>query len=539
MSNSLVIAGQIELLGGKGGVASTNPRCLGTVFSLLPGVGHGGSVSAGTYDLSAPQPTTDFVASLLTDGERPQGFRASNRTITLPVRITAPSFAALAGAREVLLELVDQQFWMLTWTRDQGAESQAYPLVFDCFRANPTTVMWGGVEGFDLHPTGIITLQFSALPYGRADVQTQMSFAAPVPVSPPPPPAPVVLDAFATINAAQCAQSTVNIIGPTTLFWDPGAFPALDSDGTQTPLTYGRSFTTPLNLTSMTALQMWLGLGTRSFWNHHAERGHARVSIFFTLTDVMGNTLSFSRSNLRLPVSETAQVPKFSRVSVGIPQGSTTFAYASVAAYSLVIINQSTPSALRHLVAYLDALTAYPASATTTPVVRGNLYWLYGVKGTARSPVSMSFQAPPVAGTPTTLSGAGLYTVPAGTVYLKVENWGGGGAGGTQTVSGIAGGGGSGEYAQEPQFAAAVGAQIQYSVGAGGTPGATPVDGQSTVFGPAPNGTVKVTANGGQSVAQNSATGGLGGSGSANSAAAARRRRAPGRRAVRRRAPGR
>ena len=46
--DSLVL-GDIELLGG--GPASTNPSCAGAIFRLLDG-----------FDLSAPQPDTDFVA---------------------------------------------------------------------------------------------------------------------------------------------------------------------------------------------------------------------------------------------------------------------------------------------------------------------------------------------------------------------------------------------------------------------------------------------------------------------------------------------
>lgn len=520
MADSLVIANQIELLGGPGGSPSINPRCLGAIFQLLPGPGHGGGVSAGTFDLSAPQPTTDFVASLLTDGERPQGYRASNRTISLPIRITAPDFATLAGAREVLMQAVDQQFWQLTWTRDQGAESQLYPLVFDCFRAMPTTVLWGGPEGFDLHPMGIISVSFSALPYGRSDTQERMSFASPVPAAPPPPPAPVVLDAFSTINNPQCIQSTVCIVGPSTCFWDPGFSPAFDDDGHLTPLVYGQTLPNSVDLTAMVSLQMFLGLASKAFWHHHHDQGHTRVNLYFTLTDVSGNMLRFSRSNVRLPVSDTPGLPKFTRVTVGIPlpAENPNFAYTSVVAYSLTIVNRATP-ALRHIVAYLDALTAYPSTQTANPSTRGAIYQLYGVKGTARTPASLQFQAAPVAGSPstfTTPTTSGLYTVPGGTVYLKVEAWGGGGAGGGRSTSGVGGGGGGGEYAQEPIFTASPGQVIPYVVGAAGIQGATPVDGQDTVFGPVPAGTQVINANGGSSALQNSITGGLGATGSTN-----------------------
>jgi len=48
--DSLIISDHIELLGGS--VPSANPACAGAIFKLQPG-----------FDLGAPQPTTDIVAS--------------------------------------------------------------------------------------------------------------------------------------------------------------------------------------------------------------------------------------------------------------------------------------------------------------------------------------------------------------------------------------------------------------------------------------------------------------------------------------------
>src|ERR1700743_1781426 len=103
--DSLSIANSVELLGG--GVYSQNPNCLNAQFRLQPG-----------SDPGAPQPTTDFVASLLLDGERPFGRRASNRTIKLPIWITAPTRQVLAAAREFLQQTIDQDYFTITWTRD-------------------------------------------------------------------------------------------------------------------------------------------------------------------------------------------------------------------------------------------------------------------------------------------------------------------------------------------------------------------------------------------------------------------------------------
>ena len=53
--DSLTLGNTIELLNNK--AVSTNPLCPGARFMLQPGA-----------DPGAPQPTTDFVASLLLDG---------------------------------------------------------------------------------------------------------------------------------------------------------------------------------------------------------------------------------------------------------------------------------------------------------------------------------------------------------------------------------------------------------------------------------------------------------------------------------------
>ncbi len=172
MTNSLVIANTIELLGG--GVVSNIPQCAGARFGIL---------TTGDFDLSAPQPTADFVANLILDGERPYGRRASNRTIKLPVRITTPgitgtaSLLLLAAAREVLEQAVDQDRWTLTWTRDGGL-----PLLIDCFRAQPSKPLYDPrAEGQGVMR---LTLTIPALPYGRSDTETQVAFTSPVPASP-------------------------------------------------------------------------------------------------------------------------------------------------------------------------------------------------------------------------------------------------------------------------------------------------------------------------------------------------------------------
>lgn len=511
MADSLVISGAIELLGG--GVPSTNPTCANAMFRLQPGA-----------DPGAPQPTTDFVASLILDGERPFGRRASNRTITLPVWITAPDRLTLAAAREVLQQTIDQDKFTLTWTRDPGPGGTALPLVLDCFRAQPSKPVFNTLVEKQL--IGVqIGLTIPALPYGRSDTQQQIAFASPVPssyITPPAPPSPVVLDSFTTIASVQCQQSPQCVVGPFTAMWDPDDARVGDPGGQQTPFVYGAAALNPaVNLTGLTALQVWVGFGSRYYQSLDYHHRTAGVQVAVTLTDTSGNTLSFSRGNLIHPVTPTWAQPVFSRVTIPVPQGDPLFNYASVASYSLIITNRQHPvPRLGNVTCYLDHLVAVPPSQQFAPVTRGYVYTLAGLQGTARAPMSLTFQQPPAPGTPTTLStaGAGSYTVPAGTAWLQVAATGGGGAGASMAGAGQGGGGGGGEYAAEANFPASPGQVIPYIVGAGGSPGASPTPGQSSVFGPGPAGSLQVVADGGQSAAQNSATAGQGGSGSGDTA---------------------
>ncbi len=522
MTDSLVLANQIELLGG--GVTSINPLCPGAMFKLAysdSGIS-GSTSSGGAFNLGAPQPTTDFVASLILDGERPFGRRASNRTITLPIIITAPSRLILASAREVLEQVIDQDIWTITWTKDAGGGTPL-PLLIDCFRAQPSVPVYNLIaeeRAFTMQ----LELNIPALPYGRSDVQQQIAFATPIPQSPPPPPPPVIIDAFTSITATaspvQCSQSNQCILGPYSCCWDPDQWG--DPGGQSNPFTYNATLPTPLNLAGMTSLQMWLGFGSRwyTYLEYHGQI-HG-VQAFVTLTDTSGNTLSFSRSNLRVPVSPVAQSPVFTRLSMRIPQGSTTFNYQSVGAYSFTILNRNDRiPRLSWVTSYVDTLAAYPTSQTATPVTRGAVYTLYGLLGTARTPLTLAFQQPPTAGSPTTISasGVGNYTVPAGTAWLKVEGIGGAGAGASLSGAGNGGGGGGAAYSCEPLFACVPAQLIPYNVGAGGTSGSTPVPGQPTVFGPGPTSTMVLTAAGGPSAAYNSTAGAAGAPASANSVA--------------------
>lgn len=179
--DSLLISGAIELLGGFSGVPCDIPELIdsngvGAMFRLLapPSTNSVAFGYQGSYDLGAPQPTTDVVESLLLDGERPFGYRASNRTITLPILIEATSQALVQAAREYLMMLIDQQLWKLTWT----SAATGLPLVFDCFRAQPTVIGYGFDYNRDPASSqqngglayATMTLSFQAMPYGHSGI---------------------------------------------------------------------------------------------------------------------------------------------------------------------------------------------------------------------------------------------------------------------------------------------------------------------------------------------------------------------------------
>lgn len=503
VSDSLIIADQIELIGSA---VSTIPACAGAVFLLQPG-----------YDLGAPQPTTDIVSSLLLDGERPFGRRASNRTITLPIEIQAPDFQTMMAAREVLLQAVDAQAWTLTWTRDPagvnaGGLGVALPLILDCFRAQPTIVQWGGQDGLGRFPIGLVTLTFQAMPYGRSDTPVSLAVASPLPGGTSPP-SPVVIDNYSSVVAGQNFQSSTKcVVGPNSARFNPCIAPISDCTGhAGTPASYLSASFAGKDITGRQNLTLWAGVGSDyySTWN----RGPVVFSC--TLTDNLSRTLSFSVTRT-IQASNSSASPNWQTVTIPIPQGVSSFSYSNVTRYQLSATNRGT-NGFRYAQIYFDALTAISQSKQSVATVRGAMYTLLGINGSARAPVSLQFQQAPGTGTATTLTLPGpvgtpqTFTVPTGVTSLNVRCVGPGGRGGNATANlGAGGGGGGGEDAQETALAVTAGNSYSYTIGAGSS-------GQSTTFtGDSVTVTAHAGGNGGD-VTNGSGTGGTGGTGSTNS----------------------
>lgn len=496
MPDSLIIAEQIELLGG--GSPSTNPACLGAQFRLAPG-----------WDLSAPQPTSDIVASLVLDGERPVGQRASNRTVQLPIVITAPlvttvdaARAVLIGAREILMRAIDQEQWILRWTR----EGSTLPTLFDCFRATPTVVSY--VLPYEQQLICQMQISFPAMPYGRSDAPITVNFTSPI-AGETPPPSPVVIDDFFTVTGAQWRKSTNSAVGPSTAFWDPAIAPADNPTGAGMSAQYARSGLS-LDLTGLTAVTMWAGFCDTVDFPRWARQG-GPVMFVFTLTDDGGNVLSFYKVK-NLQGSDSVVTPVWHKVRASIP-ASTVFNFASVTGYSVTVTNRGTGD-LQYTQLYLDAVTAVPPITVpgTTPQ-NGVVYDLAGMTGSARSPISLQVQQ---AGTPVqvtqtiSIAGGGEWIAPYGVTSVGVFAVAAGGAGSSRPSPSLGGcgGGGGGGTAGNAAVAVTAGVAYPYAVGFGGSPGATPANGGDTVF---EGNTVTVAANGGGSAAYNSAYGGAAG----------------------------
>ena len=80
-----------------------------------------------SYDLNAPQPTQDVVASMLLDGERPFGARSSNRTsprvttFSAPGRLTAISVCSHNSMKLPSIRLAAGSFARAVRTCSTGA----------------------------------------------------------------------------------------------------------------------------------------------------------------------------------------------------------------------------------------------------------------------------------------------------------------------------------------------------------------------------------------------------------------------------------
>lgn len=143
MSDSLLLANTLELLGGAG--ATYN-------------------VMDGQRQFGDPQAVTQIVKAQLTMGSYVTGDFTDNRTINLQIGIWAPNRLALAQADSALRAIVNSSLpTTLKYTPDGGL-----PIIFDVFRGQVGTA-WS--RKFEAAGWRIVTVQMLALPFGRSTDQ--------------------------------------------------------------------------------------------------------------------------------------------------------------------------------------------------------------------------------------------------------------------------------------------------------------------------------------------------------------------------------
>jgi hypothetical protein len=487
--DSLVIDDVIELMGGQRGVESSIPELIdpvgghGAIFRIHAPGGTVG-VGSGPYDLGAPQPTSDVIESLLLDGERPWGERASNRTVTIPVMIFAPTLTTLAAARELLLQTIDQGTWKATW---RPAES-GLPLDLECFRASPSVVTYGfnynrpavaGSSNPAQWALSVVTLTFPALPYGKSgqDGTQTVNFLDGIldagAVSPS-----VVMDDYSTVNASSPGGGTW--VKNTAYFIAssqsarysapvPMSMPWAAAQYTKTGLN--------LNLTGMASIYLWFGQSYDTQWPVQKTFA-SNVTLSWTLTDVNGKTLSFSGKYNKCPWGADPNRPVWVKIAAAIPRGKTRtqFDYAHVTGYVVRVTNWAGSGATGYVRMHAWIARAIAVAPTTKWIAtpHGSVYSVFGLNGMARSGISATIQLPSSNPVTQEISQSGTWTVPKGVTQVSAEAWGGGGGGGS--VSGVssgmaAGGGGGAEYVAESVVTTIAGTKIPVSIGGGGSGG--------------------------------------------------------------------
>lgn len=494
-ADSLVIDDVIELLGGPGGVESgvaelQDDSGNGAIFriyvsgtSVTPG-----SAVQGPYDLGTPQPTQDVVESMLLDGERPYGDRSSNRTITLPVMIFAPSLKTMRAAREYLMRVIDQDSFSMTYTpADTGL-----PMVFDCFRATPSYITYGfnwdrEAGNGSKYAMSLVTITIPALPFGRSKDTEQIDFTNGL-IDGRELPQSVLADNFSTVQSMHPYTSNGHNYGNDGGWRKNTAMKAgvFAADGTNLmgvasaeyvpptpmytpwPIAYYRAdFSSPVNVVGRPVFSMWFGQSYDSQWPK-APTWKSNVNIRVTLWDSAERSVSFNINKPKCPWGANSSKPVWTWLSTSIPLNNPRFDYTKVATYQINVSNNNGNGYVR-MKAWLNGINFAPASIMWDTTPRGSSYTVKGKSYMARSPISAQLELPADAPSSVELTANGTWLVPTGVTSVQVETWGGGGAGGSASQLQAAGGGGGGEYAMETAVSVIPGTKVPVTIGPGGT----------------------------------------------------------------------
>jgi hypothetical protein len=378
MGDSLTIAGVIQLLGRQ---ASTLPQCPGAIFTLAPG-----------FNLGAPQPQTDVVAEMIVDGERPVGRRSGNRTVSMDLVITGPSRQIISAAREILLQLIDADTWQLTWDRDPGGQ----PMILDCYRAQATQIPYSLTR--DAQLVSLLTITFEAAPFGRSDLPVTLQFASPA-IGYSAPPSPVTLDVYSSSGgwATGWSRSAITAVGTYSAHWDEDTTAEVEYPS----LT--RSFSAT-DISAQSSLSLWVGLGADDSWTRD-------VTFSIVLADNSGHHLTAGVTR-KCTSSDDEDNPYWQQVTLALPPPRS-FDLTHVTGYTFTAWART--GDLLADDCYLDTLRAVPTSSAVVPSVRGTVYTLLGIQGSARAPVSLTVQPGG--------SGAALVTGDNSTFEGGIGNW--------------------------------------------------------------------------------------------------------------------
>lgn len=431
MADSLLLGNVIELMmGDTGPVFSLLPNLTNTTFAL--------DDQNATYSLGAPQPTVDILASLITDGERPQGRRASNRTMSIPIAIISDTRDNLSLARETVFRIVDADQFTLRYTRDQSGTG---PLILDCWRAEPATVTYEPIA--EAQFACQITLNIEALPYGRSDTPNSINFLAPA-AGTTPPPAAILMDNFNSLSAGQVSpwiQTPVSIDGNEAITLPPTNDLSVPS--------YYSTFATTVDLTTAGAgmnnvMHFWVGLASQRYYNNWANH-KSEMAFAVYLTDVNGTEVSAS-VHKTVVQSNNLSTPQWVQISIRLPTSNTTFDFTQVQGYSIQAANypHNGVSYVRWSQVFLDSFYAVSPSSSVTNVTRGSIYQLNGIEGMVHTPLSLiASQQPSTTPTVTTYTGTtgNIFQAPVGVSNLTATVIGPGGPASPSASTQNAGGG--------------------------------------------------------------------------------------------------
>jgi hypothetical protein len=203
----------------------------------------------------------------------------------------------------------------------------------------------------------------------------------------------VTLDDYSTVSSTTqptwWSQTTTTAAFSFSARWNH------DISDKASPLWYSHVLGAATDITNRDKLSFWLGMGVPSsdwrLWN----KGLTHFSV--TLTDSSGHSLVFGFQQV-CHASNNPSFPFWNRLSVKIPQGDKLFRYESVASYQVKAWSEQQVKVAGKFLhfktgGYLAGLIATPTAGPKRSVSdRGGDYVLYGIEGTAPTPLSLHCQ---------------------------------------------------------------------------------------------------------------------------------------------------